>query len=358
MKRYTYILLTLFLALIAYASTDFLHGIVGLTKLNGDGCVCHSLDPEPSVSVSVIGPTQLTPNQIANYTIRVTGGAATVAGFNVAARFGTVNPIDTSVRKIDTEITHNNPKPFSNDSVKWNFSYKAPAQTGSDTIYSVSLSANGDGAPSFLDKWNFGNNFPVTILNEVPVELISFSSAIVDQKVVLQWRTSSEKNNFGFEIERAIYQQHSTDRNWNVIGFVKGNGTTTNFHDYKFVDANVSGSFSYRLKQIDFDGKFEYSNIVEVNNNLLSSFSLEQNFPNPFNPSTSIRFANPSPGKIIFKVYDLKGEEVETIAENFYEEGNFAVDWNAGKLTSGVYVIQANHNELKITKSIKVVLSK
>lgn len=353
MKRYTYLFIVLFFALIAYASTDFIHGIVGLTKLNGDGCVCHSLDPEPSVSVSVVGPSQLIPNQVANYTIRVTGGPAVYAGFNVASRFGTVNPIDTSVRKIDTEITHNNPKLFVNDSVKWTFSYKAPAQPGNDTIYSASLSANADGMPSFADKWNFGNNFSVTILNDVPVEFTSFTSTIEENKIILEWRTATEKNNFGFEVQR----KRKDDENWNAIGFVKGSGTSTQRRDYSFAD-DANGLIQYRLKQVDLNGEFSFSKIIEVENIFVKDFSLEQNFPNPFNPSTKIRFINPMSGRINFSVFDLKGELVGVIAEKLFNPGNHEVEWNAGNFASGVYLIQATHSELNLKQTIKVILSK
>lgn len=354
MKRYNYIILTLFFALIAYASTDFLHGIVGLTKLNGDGCLCHSLDAEPSVHVSVVGPAQLTPNQVATYTIRVTGGPASIAGFNVAARFGVVNPADTSVRKIDSEITHNNPKPFVNDSVKWNFTYKAPPQPGSDTIYSVSLSANGDGTPSFLDKWNFGSNFAVTILNDVPVELSSFNANIVDGKISLRWRTESEKNNLGFEIQRADKNSEA----WSVVGFVKGNGTSTTQNDYSFIDENGFGHFSYRLKQIDMSGEFAFSDAVDAENYFVETFSLQQNFPNPFNPTTKIKFRNSMEGNVILSVYNLNGEMIENIFNGKVKTGEVEVEWSASRLPSGVYLIQAAHSQLKSKNTIKAVLAK
>ena len=166
---------------------------------------------------------------------------------------------------------------------------------------------------------------PVTIDVPVPVDLISFISKVNENVVNLFWQTATETNNSGFEIERTSplpspYQGEGGEagRGWERIGFVEGKGTTTEIQSYSFADRPEPGKYKYRLKQIDFDGSFEYSSEVEAE--ILSPlvFSLEQNYPNPFNPSTVIRFQIPDQARndnmlVRLKVYDVLGREVTTL---------------------------------------------
>jgi hypothetical protein len=178
----------------------------------------------------------------------------------------------------------------------------------------------------------------------IPVELTSFTAGVVDGNVVLNWITASELNNSGFEIERKqVFSPQSSVNNleWESIGFVVGNGTSSEIHNYSFVDENLNrGKSYYRLKQIDFDGSFEYSNIVEVDLSLLTEFSLEQNYPNPFNPSTKISWQSPFAGHQTLTVYDVLGNEVAKLVDEFKQAGTYETDFNASKLSSGVYFYQ------------------
>ena len=122
-------------------------------------------------------------------------------------------------------------------------------------------------------------------VDPLPVELTSFTAITKGRGVELAWKTATEANNFGFEVER------NTMNNWEKIGFVEGNGTTNAPKEYSFSEKNIpSGKYSYRLKQIDRDGKFSYSNVVEVSVAEVKQFGLEQNYPNPFNPVTMINY--------------------------------------------------------------------
>jgi photosystem II stability/assembly factor-like uncharacterized protein len=173
----------------------------------------------------------------------------------------------------------------------------------------------------------------------IPVELVSFSAKVHERNVILNWTTASEINNKGFEIERKfIGNQSSVIGDWEWIGFVEGNGTTTELKTYLFNDNDMpSGEYAYRLKQIDFDGSFEYSNEVEVEINLPSVFNLEQNYPNPFNPVTIISWQLPVSSKVTIKVYDIIGQQVATLVNGNFDPGIHNIQFSADGLNSGIY---------------------
>jgi hypothetical protein len=168
----------------------------------------------------------------------------------------------------------------------------------------------------------------------VPVELTSFSAAIVKDAVQLNWTTATETNNQGFEIER-----RSEGKSWSKIAVVQGKGTTTQNSSYSYTDKSVtSGKYSYRLKQVDFDGTYSYSQETEVNLSAPVIFELNQNYPNPFNPSTTISFSLPQASNVTLKVYNMLGQEVRSLLNEFKEAGKHNVVFNADKLNSGLYL--------------------
>lgn len=183
----------------------------------------------------------------------------------------------------------------------------------------------------------------------IPVELTSFTAAMNGNNVNLNWTTSTERNNKGFEIARQVHSHQSSIGKWERIGFVEGKGTTTRASNYTFEDENLfAGRYSYRLKQLDFDGTFKYyvlSEIVELN--FLDKFELFQNYPNPFNPSTTIRYAIPllggdeRGGSVTLKVYDVLGNEVAILVNEHQAAGNYKAEFNPASniqhQASGVY---------------------
>lgn len=185
----------------------------------------------------------------------------------------------------------------------------------------------------------------------VPVELTSFSANVVNGGVVLSWSTSTETNNSGFEVERSL------DNNvFSKIAFVSGFGTTAEPKSYNYSDQSVKGgTYYYRLKQIDYDGTFNYSDVVEVYVSLPKDFALEQNYPNPFNPSTSIQFSLPVDANVTIAVYNLVGEKVADIASSDFSAGTHKVDFDASNLTSGIYFyrIDATASNGNIFSSVK-----
>jgi photosystem II stability/assembly factor-like uncharacterized protein len=190
----------------------------------------------------------------------------------------------------------------------------------------------------------------------IPVELSSFSANVDNENdVTLNWCTATETNNHAFQIERRKTQKEkSTD--WNKIGLINGYGTTTEPQTYSFVDKNLeAGHYQYRLKQIDFDGTNKYSNIVEVEIGTPIKFSLEQNFPNPFNPTTKISWQSPIEGNQTLKVYDVLGNEVATLVNEYRQAGEYDIDFNASQLASGVYFYKLQVSNFISTKKMTLI---
>ncbi|MGE5314206.1 MAG: right-handed parallel beta-helix repeat-containing protein [Acidobacteriota bacterium] len=180
----------------------------------------------------------------------------------------------------------------------------------------------------------------------LPVELVSFTVASKNGAAVLSWKTATETNNYGFDIEKKqIVSTNGTQTaTWTKIGFVAGNGTSNTAHDYSYTDASgAAGNYTYRLKQIDRDGAFAYSKEVQFittgveSNAVPVEFALGQNFPNPFNPSTNIAYDIASHARVLLKIYDVAGREVATLVNQEMEAGKYSVQWNAKDMPSGVY---------------------
>ncbi len=183
------------------------------------------------------------------------------------------------------------------------------------------------------DWWWAIDNIKVMAWNMVPVELSSFTASASNGNVVLNWTTATETNNRGFEVERK-----AETGQYQKAGYIPGFGTTTASKSYTYTDENVaSGSYTYRLKQIDLDGTSKYSNEVEVEVTVPAKFALEQNYPNPFNPATLIKYSIPQDQQVKLNVYNLLGENVTTLVNRFQKAGQHEVSFNASNLASGVY---------------------
>ena len=199
------------------------------------------------------------------------------------------------------------------------------------------------------------NSYPISLITEpVPVELTSFYLLVSKNNVTLYWETATETNNYGFEILRF---NPSIVNEWKTIGFVPGHGTTTEKQSYSFSDElKQAGKYQYRLKQIDFDGSFELSQILEINFKSPTIFSLEQNYPNPFNPTTTIKYSIKEDGLVMLKVYDILGNEVAILVNEGKPAGNYKVEFNASNLPSGIYFYYIT--AAKFTDTKKLILLK
>ncbi len=246
---------------------------------------------------------------------------------------------------------------------KWGFSGLSQnllSGLSANTTYTIEVWAHiggtGDPVGPLYDN-NNGNptNFTATFSTDasLPVELNSFTSLILNNRIQLNWQTSTEVNNYGFQIERT-----STSLNdiWGKIGFVNGNGNSNSPKNYTFTDSPIGGTkFQYRLKQIDFDGKFEYSPIIEVELELPASFSVQQNFPNPFNPTTTIKYELPQNSFVSIKVYDSIGRELKSLINQYQERGLQQVKFDASGLPSGIYYYTINAGNYSATRKMLLI---
>lgn len=177
----------------------------------------------------------------------------------------------------------------------------------------------------------------------LPVELASFSAAMLSGKVNLKWQTKTEINNYGFEIEKSISPVSASS--WNKVGFVQGKGNSSSESEYTFTD-NTSPMVTtyYRLKQIDFNGAYEYSGTVELSVKTPSAFELMQNYPNPFNPSTTISYSLPEDAFVKLNVYDITGRQLCVLVNEKQQAGVHSLQLDAEnsgiRNASGVYLYQ------------------
>jgi hypothetical protein len=192
--------------------------------------------------------------------------------------------------------------------------------------------------------------------NLLPVELTSFSAAVIGKDVKLSWNTATEINNFGFEIERKVGSSQSSVGNYEKIGFINGNGNSNSPKSYSFVDDKVStGKYFYRLKQIDNDGQYEYSKTIEVDVNGVKEYKLTQNYPNPFNPATTIQYILPQAGMVKLTLYNILGQEIRTLVNEIKEAGTHTINIDASDLNSGMYIYKIESGSFVQTRKMTLV---
>lgn len=202
----------------------------------------------------------------------------------------------------------------------------------------------------------FGSNLALAFGPEatlLPVELSSFISQVNGNSVKLNWSTISELNNSGFEIQRTITNENS----WKKISFVQGSGTTNESKNYTYEDKNISsGKYEYRLKQIDFNGNYEYHSLAnEIEIGAPKKFNLSQNYPNPFNPSTTISYQLSVDRFVSLKIYDISGKEVSNLVNQNQKAGYYTVEFNGANLASGMYFYRIEAGDFSAVKKMVLV---
>ncbi|MDQ3022330.1 MAG: T9SS type A sorting domain-containing protein [Bacteroidota bacterium] len=227
--------------------------------------------------------------------------------------------------------------------------------TNPDTTFNLKhpdkVTRDGNYPKSYYVRYNASSQTYNVVLQEfdwreitdppLPVELSSFVSTVSDRDVKLNWTTASENNNSGFEIERSIVNPEGSGQvsEWSKVNFVTGHGNSTVPQNYSYEDRNLSsGRYNYRLKQIDYNGNFEY---YELQNEVVigtpEKFSLSQNYPNPYNPRTTINYEIPVANHVTIVVYDIMGKEVATLVNQLQDAGYYSVTLDGSNFASGQY---------------------
>jgi len=251
-------------------------------------------------------------------------------------------------------IDHNVPNTVINQWEELSFDYSAHIGTTAATLTIIPDFSPAPRTYGSTSYWDYVRFTPQV----VPVELTSFTAAYVGASAKLDWATATELNNRGFEIQKSV-----NGASFATVGFVDGHGTTTEQQQYSFVDKNVDTRVnnSYRLKQLDFNGSFEYSKVVNLGITLPSQFLLEQNYPNPFNPSTKISFAVPVKSNVTLEVYNLIGQRITTLFAGSVDAGTHTELFNANGISSGIYLVKmiaVGENGSQFSSSKKMTLLK
>ncbi|MFA6469868.1 MAG: GLUG motif-containing protein [Bacteroidota bacterium] len=314
---------------------NYLGGFIGHNDQSSTITNCYSRGNVSSTNGNQVGGFAGV-NQSATITNCYSTGSASGGGSFVGGLVGAVASSTVNNSFWDTEASGNGT------------SY---AGTGKTTALMKTQSTFTDAGWDFTNIWEIvGSNYPRLQSNPdeaLPVELVSFTASAKQHSVELLWKTVTEVNNYGFEIERTVISNQLSAISWSKAGFVEGNGTSNAPKEYSFRDRNVDAEkYSYRLKQIDRNGKFSYSHAVEITiAHTPKEFALEQNYPNPFNPSTVISYQLPVNSPVTMKVYDVIGREVATLVNEVKEAGSYSVTFDASKLSSGIYFARLQNGD-------------
>ena len=196
-----------------------------------------------------------------------------------------------------------------------------------------------------------------SVVQLVPIELRSFTASMVDDRIVLSWKTESETDNYGFDIQRS----REDGAAWETVGFVPGSGTTRQPRTYSYIDPLAdgcaqSGILRYRLKQIDADGSFSYSPTVAVNlPNPGNVISLDMNYPNPTRSITTIRYTIPAAGHVQLRILNLLGQVVSSVVDAVQPAGSHSCTVNTGLFQNGVYVYELSVDGKAVQKKMEIV---
>ena len=186
-------------------------------------------------------------------------------------------------------------------------------------------------------------------LAELPVELTGFTASVKDYNIILKWNTATEVNSASFNIEK----KPLIDNNWQIIASVKASGNSSSPKIYSYIDKNIiSGKYNYRLKMVDQNGSYKYSEIVYIEAAIPTKFELSDAFPNPWNPTTTIRYQLPTNSLVTIKIFDALGKEITTLVNEIKPAGNYSLILNSKNLSSGVYYYQMIAGNFIETKKI------
>ena len=298
-------------------------------------------------------------SQVRYYQVTYSKGIGAAADTMSFSQFSPSYGIDDGVAAGNTDLRV---AYSTNDKVTWTGMTQGTPHTTSLTSLPTTITPTALTSPIKLYSGNSASRILValarvtgTTANVLPVELTNFSAVVNNKSVLLVWNTATENNSASYDVERTKRSSNSNAR-WESIGHLLAAGNSSSPKNYSFTDKNVnSGSYSYRLKMVDLDGTFTYSDEQAITVGLPREFSLLQNYPNPFNPSTKIEFAVPSDGRVQLKVYSLTGALVKTLVDEHKEAGYYHVDFNASQIPSGVYFYELSGGGRQIVRKMMLL---
>lgn len=356
------ILISVFISfsLLAYSGLfELPHEIIGSTQLNGDGCVCHSLEADPDVMVWVEGPDTLAVGQSGLYKMFLAGGPAEAGGYNVAGRYGIMSLVDTISfwdYRAPNELKQAFPLvfPTPKDTIFWPFEYFASDSSEIDTIYSVGLSIVYDTIPDFRDRWAFGPKFPLTIIRTGPPVIVNTIPG-TDTTVVVNSVVT-------FSVEAEDTTNLPLSYSWMLNGMdVNESGNSYQYTAEQFPQVPRVDEITLTITNGYFNAaktwlvNVENPTSIGENNNKILSFNLEQNYPNPFNPSTKISYTIPKDGEVTLKVYNVTGNEVAILVNKPQSEGSYEIAFDGSQLSSGIYFYSLEANGLKLVRKMVLI---
>ncbi len=294
---------------------------------------------------NVLGSTAVT---------RVTGTASTGTSNSSIKRYYTITPTNNSNLNATLVFHYNDRTDELNGISEANLKLWKSTDSRNTWVVggigTVDVALNTVTMTGLLDfsDWTLGDaNAPL------PVELSSFSASINKRNVSLNWKTATEVNFNSFEIER---MQLNSENNWQKIALVQASGNSNSPKNYAYTDSKLtSGKFQYRLKMVDNDGSYKYSQTVEVSIETPKTFELAQNFPNPFNPSTIISYGLPKESNVLLEVYSLTGQHLRTLVSGHQAAGSYEVSFDASNLSAGIYIYQLKSDGLVLTNKMLLV---
>lgn len=246
-----------------------------------------------------------------------------------------------------------------NIDLNFEINYMSDCNTVSSLIYSgekppnnIQLDPNLSVVICITSNYPTITNYSVVINvngTVLPVELTSFNAKVTsDDFIELSWVTATEINNYGFDIQRQY--QNSL---WETMGFVEGYGNSNSPKYYSFRDQTVgTGDYAYRLKQIDLDGQYELSDVVEISVQASEELTLNRNYPNPFNPTTVISYSIPNEDHVTLEIFDVLGNKISQLENGYKSAGNYSYEFDATKLTSGIYFYTLKTSNFVETKKM------
>jgi hypothetical protein len=254
--------------------------------------------------------------------------------------------LQPSGTSLDIQVrTGNTPTP----DVTWS-AFASVINGGSVNNFTRYLQYKANISTSDLSNTVVLQDFSVNCNFAFPVTLLDFKGRTFNRDINLEWSTASESNNKGFEVQRS-----ANGSDWNTIGFVPGVGTSSTLQKYHYEDRGLSPSkYYYRLKQIDFDGKFKYSSVINFNLVEKAGYSLEQNYPNPFNNRTMISYSVPRATKVRLTIYDLQGRIMKVMEEGVKPAGKHTVELITGSMGKGIYYYKMDADEFSSTRKMIV----